>query len=222
MGKGLAEISIHALLAESDLKRLRWLIDFIIFLSTLSLRRATSANPFPITSPTTFLSTLSLRRATVGAPEGADPWYISIHALLAESDCGHVTGVSTHCNFYPRSPCGERHYQDKFSIPSDDISIHALLAESDKELINKSSKLSRFLSTLSLRRATTLPGLLIGCINNFYPRSPCGERPPRGGSCYLDNIISIHALLAESDSFFGSDYYKTRISIHALLAESDL
>ena len=35
----------------------------------------------------------------------------------------------------------------------------------------------RFLSTLSLRRAT-----------------------PRGDSCYLDNIISIHALLAESDA----------------------
>ena len=59
------------------------------------------------------------------------------------------------------------------------------------------------------------------CQHHFYPRSPCGERldrwlaglkgtlflstlslrraTPRGGSCYLDNIISIHALLAESD-----------------------
>ena len=35
---------------------------------------------------------------------------------------------------------------------------------------------------------------------NFYPRSPCGERP----------------------SFLDIDYYKTRISIHALLAESDV
>ena len=35
---------------------------------------------------------------------------------------------------------------------------------------------------------------------NFYPRSPCGERPVGVFSCYLDNIISIHALLAESDS----------------------
>ena len=41
----------------------------------------------------------------------------------------------------------------------------------------KLANLVLFLSTLSLRRAT-----------------------PRGGSCYLDNIISIHALLAESDS----------------------
>ena len=57
---------------------------------------------------------------------------------------------------------------------------------------------------------------------NFYPRSPCGERPPRGGSCYLDNIISIHALLAESDSEINTRGSKKMISIHALLAESDL
>ena len=34
-----------------------------------------------------FLSTLSLRRATVGSSQGADIGHISIHALLAESDC---------------------------------------------------------------------------------------------------------------------------------------
>ena len=79
---------------------------------------------------------------------------------------------------------------------------------------------------------------------DFYPRSPCGERPPRGGICYLDNIISIHALLAESDAvqiivvimhtLFLSTLSLRRatialfdfpivpaISIHALLAESD-
>ena len=55
----------------------------------------------------------------------------------------------------------------------------------------------------------------------FYPRSPCGERPPRGGSCYLDNIISIHALLAESDHPIGILVRVVEISIHALLAESD-
>ena len=33
----------------------------------------------------------------------------------------------------------------------------------------------------------------------FYPRSPCGERRRGAANCYLDNIISIHALLAESD-----------------------
>ena len=55
-----------------------------------------------------FLSTLSLRRAT------GDAFYldlvsgISIHALLAESDAIGRRGRAARGNFYPRSPCGER------------------------------------------------------------------------------------------------------------------
>ena len=60
-------------------------------------------------------------------------------------------------------------------------------------------------------------------IQDFYPRSPCGERRGQDG---VDNAvihISIHALLAESD-LAGLKLVKanTSISIHALLAESDL
>ena len=57
------------------------------------------------------------------------------------------------------------------------ISIHALLAESDNSSVNTADQEARFLSTLSLRRATSL-GLL----------------------GWLRVLISIHALLAESDS----------------------
>ena len=39
--------------------------------------------------------------------------------------------------------------------------------------------LSEFLSTLSLRRATAVQHSQIHKHNNFYPRSPCGERPIR-------------------------------------------
>ena len=57
-----------------------------LFLSTLSLRRATRALKARKPSIHVFLSTLSLRRATVkSTPEDAKRW-ISIHALLAESD----------------------------------------------------------------------------------------------------------------------------------------
>ena len=59
-----AGISIHALLAESDLPLSGALCGLIIFLSTLSLRRATSA--FDVLAVSALL--------------------ISIHALLAESD----------------------------------------------------------------------------------------------------------------------------------------
>ena len=123
-----------------------------------------------------FLSTLSLRRATSERPETRQHGAISIHALLAESD-----------------PLTSR-TKTIFAI-----SIHALLAESDVVHALKLANAMLFLSTLSLRRATLFSLLRNLLHDNFYPRSPCGER--RGS---LDDIlagvnISIHALLAESD-----------------------
>ena len=56
----------------------------------------------------------------------------------------------------------------------------------------------------------------------FYPRSPCGERPERAVNRYGNSVISIHALLAESDPCYDTSIsYLYKISIHALLAESD-
>ena len=100
-------ISIHALLAESDLLTLLMGAILITFLSTLSLRRATCIMTIT-TCTVSFLSTLSLRRATTldclramrelflstlslrrATRNGlAMRWNtcISIHALLAESD----------------------------------------------------------------------------------------------------------------------------------------
>ena len=81
-----------------------------------------------------FLSTLSLRRAT---PSRAYVWLhllISIHALLAESDCNVIDSNCNPIHFYPRSPCGERPYQRKIDQKSSSISIHALLAESDSKI----------------------------------------------------------------------------------------
>ena len=66
-------------------KRLdRWPI--VKFLSTLSLRRATATLEYTATSQTVFLSTLSLRRATTARRAVSTNAEISIHALLAESD----------------------------------------------------------------------------------------------------------------------------------------
>ena len=103
------------------------------FLSTLSLRRATPVRPTANSEATKFLSTLSLRRATISARRGA----------------------SESIDFYPRSPCGERPTANTGATKSDQISIHALLAESDS-------------ADCSCRNARP----------DFYPRSPCGERPP--------------------------------------------
>ena len=112
---------------------------------------------------------------------------ISIHALLAESDLN-----------LPSSPIDKN------------ISIHALLAESDggcgvgnwprviflstlslrraTDLKYKRDQTILFLSTLSLRRATILFSFQTNNRFNFYPRSPCGERPkhPKSISCKLN------------------------------------
>ena len=80
------------------------------------------------------------------------------------------------------------------------ISIHALLAESDHFPGPDPVGDSQFLSTLSLRRATNIPNFTRKIKPDFYPRSPCGER--RGTVTCRRGIppISIHALLAESDT----------------------
>ena len=124
-------------------------------------------------------------------------------------------------NFYPRSPCGERPRTYLLVERTTWISIHALLAESDGDDSGLQPSTNPFLSTLSLRRATsTLP---IGRTPNryFYPRSPCGERHAQAGVTANPFIISIHALLAESDERIGFAKKYLDISIHALLAESD-
>ena len=55
-----------------------------------------------------FLSTLSLRRATQATENITQGKNISIHALLAESDRARAAEGASARNFYPRSPCGER------------------------------------------------------------------------------------------------------------------
>ena len=103
----LCKISIHALLAESDSASL-WL-DWLFpeFLSTLSLRRATPSL-YQLYDTYAFLSTLSLRRATFLRGLFLSEFFISIHALLAESDAARPERQRTLRHFYPRSPCGER------------------------------------------------------------------------------------------------------------------
>ena len=145
---------------------------------------------------------------------------ISIHALLAESDAPWPARLASRAYFYPRSPCGERqppvqaHRQKTVFLST--LSLRR--ATPVREIIQWEGI---FLSTLSLRRATAdrvafQLGVLIsihallaesdecvcgrnGTPQNFYPRSPCGERPAGDNHRAVLNLISIHALLAESD-----------------------
>ena len=124
---------------------------------------------------------------------------ISIHALLAESD-GQYPVTAMMCKIFLSTLSLRRATTHHFAALYDIlISIHALLAESDVK--NSPALLSndQFLSTLSLRRATFARQVQCIILRNFYPRSPCGERPPFLLCHDLARDISIHALLAESD-----------------------
>ena len=125
-----------------------------LFLSTLSLRRATAgadcSGPVP-----RFLSTLSLRRATQTHSRHFAGFSKFLSTLSLRRATGRHRGDNrSPVHFYPRSPCGERRRCRAASSAALTISIHALLAESD----------------------FTGAGWL-QIIYNFYPRSPCGERP---------------------------------------------
>ena len=100
-----------------------------------------------------FLSTLSLRRAT-GNESGED---------------------ADNSDFYPRSPCGERRVRQRNKIHNGNFYPRSPCGER-----RKSNKLAgqnyKFLSTLSLRRATPGKVRIFDDILDFYPRSPCGER----------------------------------------------
>ena len=147
---------------------------------------------------------------------------ISIHALLAESDDCVAAAACRVTDFYPRSPCGERHCSHAGVITPPRFLSTLSLRRATYFQFSPCPLLYEFLSTLSLRRATaaatgrnrhisiSIHALLAESDEipyqreidqkNFYPRSPCGERP--GGQQEQNGVfgISIHALLAESDS----------------------
>ena len=150
--------------------------------------------------PRKFLSTLSLRRATRQAGQQQQHHNISIHALLAESDLrppaliNLIIRISIHAllaesdlvvaillrltktNFYPRSPCGERPTALADPLMCN-LYFYPRSPCGERPQPGKAHKLAKlFLSTLSLRRATSGPP----------------ETRQR-------DAISIHALLAESD-----------------------
>ena len=95
-------------------------------------------------SSSVFLSTLSLRRATGEPARPVQRSNISIHALLAESDSHTFNLTRFQCYFYPRSPCGERLASSVVLSNTIKISIHALLAESDRRTFRNQQRCSNF------------------------------------------------------------------------------
>ena len=125
------DFSIHALLAESD--------DTVSvpnrpkghFLSTLSLRRATSIIEL-IKCGFVFLSTLSLRRATIHFYKKGQANKFSIHALLAESDNERFKAQVSKFLFLSTLSLRRATSPLRYAVSFSAFSIHALLAESDR------------------------------------------------------------------------------------------
>ena len=168
---------------------------------------------------------------------------ISIHALLAESDPANQTNLPGKISISIHALLAESDRAESDQRHSPDISIHALLAESDRVPETLVPRQYQFLSTLSLRRATIRHKREKPRQTNFYPRSPCGERPvttvvvgpsrdfyPRS-PCgerqraehhansqqeFLSTLSLRRATASDISARRGAS-----ISIHALLAESD-
>ena len=155
-GRGVCRqdgVSIHALLAESDIR--------------LSDGRGNlnSFNPRPpcgerqetdilTSADLVFQSTPSLRRATVPGKYPQFPMIVSIHALLAESDFPPPLRRCIWHSFNPRPPCGER--------PRISLSFPSSTCFNPRPPCGERQ--------LRPRMVCSLP-----CFN---PRPPCGERLP--------------------------------------------
>ena len=156
-------------------------IVYALFLSTLSLRRATHYDNYNLHC--TEISIHALLAESDHLPHGPTSRHsISIHALLAESDhvsveCVEVSKISIHAllaesdlapeqnttqqtNFYPRSPCGERRMWAT-AMPCGMRFLSTLSLRRATPAEHHANSQQEFLSTLSLRRATAAGRFLL-------------------------------------------------------------
>ena len=167
---------------------------------------------------------------------------ISIHALLAESDAAIFFLYCAFPYFYPRSPCGERRFHFNAGQHICVISIHALLAESDLNFHHRRPCCFQFLSTLSLRRATSwatrarAAQLFLSTLSlrratnsrhNFGPKNRFlstlslrrATQQPENTADEPRFLSTLSLRRATCGAVWGR--CAPQISIHALLAESD-
>ena len=145
-----------------------------------------------------FQSTLPVWGATVNTVNGYNGDAISIHAPRVGSDRPGPKDFGNHCDFNPRSPCGERRGGHYIIMCTTLISIHAPRVGSDDMFVSRT------------------PG-----ISYFNPRSPCGERLFGVSNPDSRLKISIHAPRVGSDLTTSIETIIRIISIHAPRVGSD-
>ena len=190
-------VSIHALLAECDHKRVHRSLYHLSF----NPRTPCGVRPSCLYHrylPHRFQSTHSLRSATPDCYFALYVLCVSIHALLAECD-PHIMIIDIILDrFNPRTPCGVRPMTDGLAISTTLFqSTHSLRSATNKPRNNK------------LKRKVSIHALLAECDSRkpvevhekvgFNPRTPCGVRPVGSADGSYPGAVSIHALLAECD-----------------------
>ena len=151
-GLAFLSISIHALLAESDVHGYDFRVRVTISIHALLAESDGRFRSVPLEGR--YFNPRSPcgerpRRVPVGRPAHS----ISIHALLAESDSRERSRTTPTTYFNPRSPCGERPVTPPVAGRSQHFNPRSPCGERHHRYL--------FL-TLTVR--------------NFNPRSPCGER----------------------------------------------
>ena len=168
-----------------------------------------------------FLSTLSLRRATKDqSHQPADPG-ISIHALLAESDGSNYGGRTADDDFYPRSPCGERPNGGIAATPAAVFLSTLSLRRATLPARRISTMSSDFYPRSPCGERQNKEDKN-AAEEYFYPRSPCGERPQAAVQLIHTSLFLSTLSLRRATTAWFPRRRCDFISIHALLAESDL
>ena len=213
-------VSIHALLAECDPKKILLAKSRRCFNPRTPCGVRLIWNPAQMRPPM-FQSTHSLRSATDQRTAYDNALKVSIHALLAECDPKKILLAKSRRCFNPRTPCGVRliwnpaqmrppMFQSTHSLRSATdqrtaydnalkVSIHALLAECDP--VSRTIRETR---------------------RGFNPRTPCGVRHiPQSSAALPHQFQSTHSLRSAT-TYFKYDQPRLQVSIHALLAECDI
>ena len=214
--------------------------------SLISIHVPLAGNVLNLTGSITFgdlfLSTFPLRGTSVGEVTGtlADALFLSTFPLRGTS-ASYYTRLRRYAHFYPRSPCGERPpfstlpmlerspflstfpLRGTSAIAADNvairhISIHVPLAG------NVPLKSLGFL-TLVISIHVPLAGNVgadrgraVRGQRDFYPRSPCGERPSFMSITSLRGAFLSTFPLRGTSKLFYDIYSSALISIHVPLA----
>ena len=143
---------------------------------------------------------------------------ISIHALHEESDLSCCVAVCVLPSISIHAHHEESNSSEKMRQGLGHISIHALHEESDCTLAPTITRFTAFQSTLSMRRATSVPLTYASCICQFQSTLSMRRATEYIGVTDWADNISIHALHEESDSAAGHfcPLFETQASCLAL------